>query len=71
MQVGIGVKQRATTSVLHIEFDADTLECKYRKEYHFDDSFYLHDFAITPNALVIMQTSMQVRSLKNSTHYSY
>jgi len=58
--VGLGVKQRATTHLVHVELDASTLECKYRREHTFEDLFYIHDIAITRNTLVVTPTPMEL-----------
>lgn len=56
--VGLGVKQRATTHLVHIELDADTLEVKVREEHEFSRMFYVHDFALTPSSLVLLPVPM-------------
>ena len=58
--VGLGVQQRVTTHLVHIELDATTLECKHRQEYSFPDLFYIHDIAITRSALVVTPVPMEL-----------
>lgn len=64
VHVGLGISLGMATTLTHIELDADTLQCVYKRTHTFGPAFYVHDFAITRNAIVLLEVPLLVNFKK-------